>query len=170
MMDNQEINFNYFKARRIIVIMVILCLTIIFFVGFSTIRSKARDIKRRADIRIMVKALDLYHDNHGYYPSSMDDWQGWDLTYEYKGGEFSFLPELKKDSLIDRMVSDSLNNDIFHYRYQKFNVGDYGCDKAFYILQITNFELPTKNTGYGQCPELDWVETVPNGYTVQTFD
>jgi len=167
---NQDINFNHIRTRRIIAVLVVLCLAVVFFVGFNTIRSKAKDIKRRADVKMLAKALDLYHDNHGYYLRSIDDWQGWDLTYEYRGGELNFLAGLKEEGLIDRMVRDPLNDDTFHYRYQKFNSGDYGCDKSFYILQITNFELSTSNNGYGQCPELNWVELAPNGYTIQVFD
>lgn len=167
---NKKVSFDYFNTKRIIVVVIILCLTAIFFVGFGTMRSKVRDIKRRADVKILIKALDLYHDNYGHYPSSIDDWWGWDMTYEYKGGELNFLSILKNEGLMDRMVSDPLNNDTFHYRYQKFNKGDYGCDKSFYILQITNFELSTENNGYGQCPSFDWIELVPNGYTIQAFD
>jgi len=167
----QEKEFTYFKLQRMFIIVFICCLSAVFFVGYDTIRAKVRDIKRRADIKMITKALDLYHDQHGSYPVSVDDWRGWDLTYRFSEEEdLSFLKTLKEAGLIDRIASDPINDETYHYRYKKYAAGDNGCSKSFYILQIINFELPTTNNGAGSCGEMNWVELAPNGYTVQTFD
>lgn len=145
-------------------------LVVLFLSGFDMIKAKARDMKRRADISILIKALALYHDKYGRYPNSIDDWQGWDLSISYNGGPTSFLNKLTEDGLVDRQVKDPVNDAAYHYRYQKFRAGDSGCQNSFYILQVVNFELSTKNNGRGECPELDWTKLAPNGYTVQDFD
>lgn len=163
-------NFTYVRLQKLVVIVFIGCLIILFLTGFDTIKSKIRDVKRRADINVLVKALDLYHDKYGKYPDSIDDWQGWDLSIGYSGGKVDFINKLKDEGLIDKAVKDPINDVSYHYRYQKFQAGDYGCQNSFYILQVANFELSAKNNGKGECPEFNWAELVPNGFTVQGFD
>jgi len=163
-------NTTYTKLRKMSFVIFFCCLVAIFFSGFDTILAKTRDIKRRADIKILTKALDLYHNEYGYYPDSANDWYGWDLTYKYKDRETGFLKIIKDKGLIDKTISDPINNANHYYRYQKYPAGSFGCEKSFYILQIISFELPTKNIGQGECPELNWVESAANGYTIQVFD
>lgn len=163
-------NFTYARLQKLVGVIFIGCLIVLFLSGFDTIKSKSRDVKRRADIKVIVKALDLYHDKYGKYPDSTNDWQGWDLSISYNGGKTDFLSKLKDEKLIDRDVKDPINDVANHYRYQKFQAGDYGCQNSFYILQISNFELTTTDNGQGECPELNWAKLAPNGYTVQDFD
>lgn len=119
---------------------------------------------------VLIKALALYHDKYGRYPDSINDWQGWDLSIGYNGGRVEFIDKLKDDGLADREIKDPINDSAYHYRYQKLRAGDYGCENSFYILQVANFELLTKNNGRGECPELNWAKLAPNGYTAQDFD
>jgi len=158
------------KMQKLVAVVFIGCLVVLFLAGFDTIKAKARDVKRRADVKVLVKALDLYHDKYGKYPDSVNDWQGWDLSLGYGGSQAEFLSLLNKEGLIDKTVKDPVNDAAYHYRYEKFQAGDYGCAYSFYILQAINFELPTKDNGRGACPELNWAELVPNGYTVQDSD
>jgi len=163
-------NFTYARLQKLVGVIFIGCLMVLFLSGFDTIKSKSRDIKRRADISVLIKALDLYHDKYGKYPDSINDWQGWDLSIGYNGGKVEFIGKLKAENLVDKEIKDPINDAAFHYRYQKFQAGDYGCQISYYILQIVNFELSTENNGRGECPELDWSKLAPNGYTVQNFD
>jgi hypothetical protein len=163
-------SFTYARLQKLLAVVFVGFLIILFLSGFDMIKSKARDIKRRADIKILVKALDMYHDKYGKYPDSINDWQGWDLSIDYNGSGEKFINKLDEENFIDRETKDPINDIIYYYRYQKFKAGDYGCKNSFYILQITNFELPTKNNGGGECPEFNWTELVPNGYTAQGFD
>ena len=163
-------NFTSAKIQKLAAVVFISCLIVLFLSGFDTIKAKVRDIKRRADINILVKALDLYHDKYGKYPDSINDWQGWDIGIVYNHGDSGFLSKLKSAGLIDRIVKDPINNVSYYYRYQKYSAGDYGCANPFYILQAVSFELPNNNNGKGQCPEFNWVESSPNGYTAQDFD
>lgn len=163
-------NFTYEKFQKLIAIVFIGCLIMLFLSGFDMVKSKSRDVKRRADIKVLTRALDLYHDKYGKYPDSVNDWQGWNLSIGYNGSSIKFVNELKEEGFVDREIKDPVNDVAYHYRYRKFQAGEYGCQNSFYILQIAGFELATKNNGRGECPELNWVELAPNGYTVQDFD
>jgi len=163
-------NFTSANMQKLVAVVFIGCLVIVFLSGFDMIKAKVRDVKRRADINLLVQALDLYHDQYGQYPDSVDDWRGWDLSIGYGGKQAEFLSVLNKAGLIDQAVKDPINDAAYYYRYEKFPAGDYGCQNSFYILQVTNFELPTQDNGRGACPEFNWAELTPNGYTVQNFD
>ncbi|MFA6106483.1 MAG: hypothetical protein WC745_02290 [Patescibacteria group bacterium] len=165
----ERVNLNYFNLQKMMVIVMMICLTVILFSYFSDYRSKARDVKRKADLQILMQALDIYHDRHGVYPQSDDDYKGWDLSY-VGGKERVFLPALEKEGIIDRGVLDPLNNDKTFYRYQKFTKGGYGCSKPFYILQIMSFETLTSDKGMGKCKDFDWTKLAPYGYTLQGYD
>lgn len=163
-------NFTSARLQKLVAVVFIGCVMALFLSGFDTIKAKARDVKRRADIKVLIKALALYHDKYGKYPDSINDWRGWDLSISYNGGQAEFINKFEEEGLVDREIKDPLNDVAYHYRYQKFQAGDYGCENSFYILQIANFELPTENNGRGECPELNWAQSAPNGYTAQDFD
>ncbi len=163
-------NYTPAKMQKLVAMVFIGCLMVLFLSSFDVIKAKARDVKRRADIKNLTKALDLYHDKYGKYPDSSNDWRGWDLSISYGAGRAGFLDVLNEERLIDKPVRDPVNDEAYHYRYEKFQAGDYGCADSFYILQVVNFELPTENIGQGACSELNWAELAPNGYTAQGFD
>lgn len=145
-------------------------LIIIFLLSFNLLRARARDMKRRADVSVLVKALDLYYDRYGRYPDSVDDWQGWDLSYKEKGGGVGFLAILKNKGDLVREVFDPINTSTHHYRYKRFVAGEFGCTRSYYILQVDNFELAAKDIGSGSCADFNWTNYAPNGFTVQTFE
>ena len=71
---------------------------------------------------------------------------------------------------MEKAARDSANNSFYHYRYQKYKAGSFGCAGSFYILQISSFELVASDTGKGECPGFDWAKLTPNGYTIQGFE
>lgn len=166
----QNIELTSIKLRKLFFIVFITCFIAIFISSFDTILAKSRDVKRKADIKVITKALDLYYDKYGFYPESVDDWRGWDLTYDYKNSGGSFLKVLKEEGFINKEVNDPINNSTHYYRYKKYFAESLGCKKPFYILQIINFELFTDKNGKGICSELNWADMAPNGYTIQVFE
>jgi len=166
----ERVNLNNFDLQKMIVIVFIICLTVFSFFAFNNSREKSRDVKRKADLQILMQALDLYHDKHGAYPESADDAQGWDVSYAAGSKAADFLPVLKQENYVDRGVSDPLNNDKFFYRYKKYPAGVFGCSKPFYILQIINFETQIEGRGMGKCNNFNWTKLAPYGYTLQGYD
>jgi type II secretory pathway pseudopilin PulG len=161
----QQKNTN--KLRTSFGLIIGICVVIIFFIGFDDIRARVRDTKRQADINEIVKALDIYYDRHGSYPEvTDDDWQGWDNTQESNGSEYSFLLPLYQEKILSSPIVDPLNNSNYFFRYKKFIYGSYQCQSEFYILQIVNFETAQDFHGQGSCPQYNFVEEIPNGFTI----
>ena len=87
MLEDRIIHIN---LGRVTLTVLICCALIISFLGFDIFIAKVRDVKRRADMEAVAKALDLYHLKYGSYPDSGDDWQGWDLSYSPAGEQADF--------------------------------------------------------------------------------
>lgn len=160
----------HFKLEWALGFILVGFLIAVFLFSVDVIRERVRDVKRRADINAITKALDLYYDRYNQYPASADDWHGWDLSYVRKQGTPSFLKILKDKGDLTEIIFDPVNNSSYHYRYKRFAAGEYGCSRPFYILQVNNFELSSKNIGSGVCGDFDWTKFAPNGYTVQRFE
>ncbi len=158
------------KLRKSFALIIGACILIIFFVGFDDIRAKVRDTKRKADFNEIVKALDIYYDRHGHYPQAADDWQGWDMTIAPGGGDSSFLQPLFDENILASQVRDPLNTNNYFYRYQKFSFGSFDCLSDYYVLQIVNFETIQEDHGRGNCPKNNFVDEVPNGFTIMKND
>lgn len=167
MLEDKIIHVN---LGRITLVVFVCCALIISFLGFDVFTAKARDVRRKADMEAVVKALELYHIKYGRYPDSAPEWQGWDLSYSLSGDEPDFLKILKDEGFFEKAPRDPSNNSSYHYRYQKYKAGSFGCDRPFYVLQVSGFELAASNIGRGGCAELNWTEFAPNGYTIQGFD
>lgn len=159
------------RLQKIFNLSLVLFLAVLSLMSLDLIRNKVRDIKRKADLKQIQTALELYRAKTGYFPLVADkDFQGWDTSYEPPGQEFEFLSVLEKEKTIDRAVKDPINSYIYYYRYKKFPAGSFGCKDAFYVLQIMNFESNIKDHGWGKCPKRNFVDEAPNGYTVQVFE
>ncbi len=159
------------KMQRVFNLSLILFLIILSFIYFDFIRSKIRDVKRKADIRQLQTALSIYQSNFNEFPNVNDfDFQDWDTTFEPLNQEFSFINILEKENIIDQPVKDPINSARFYYRYKKFPANSFGCEQPFYILQIMNFENEIKDHGWGKCPERNFINEAPNGFTIQIFE
>ena len=167
-MDIKDLTF--LKMQKVSFVVIVACLAAIFVSGFDVIMAKSRDTKRRVDIKIISKALNLYYDKYGIFPEGEDEWQGWDLSYNFDNFGPDFLDILSKEGFLEGNSFDPLNNADYHYRYQKYPAGSYGCKKPFYILQVSSFELLTEDVGFGSCPEINWPEFATNGYSLLEFE
>jgi len=147
-----------------IIVVVLMCGALIFAIIYLNSRwADIRDIRRRADAQSIIKALDFYSIQTGYYPkNSENDGDGWDKSNDLAR---SFLHPLSEFGLISSLIFDPKNNETYYYRYQKFAAGVFGCSRAFAVFQITDFENNISDLGYGSCPEFNWIKLAPNGFT-----
>ncbi|MBU4361003.1 hypothetical protein KKC16_02200 [Patescibacteria group bacterium] len=160
-----------FKIQRIFNLTLVLFLITLSVIYFDTIRAKIKDTKRKVDIRQLQTALNIYQSIFNSFPEVTDsDFDGWDTTYEPMNSEFSFINNLTKNNLISPTPKDPINSARYYYRYKKFPRNSFGCKNAFYILQIMNFENNVDNHGWGECPERNFANEAPNGFTVQVFE
>ena len=170
-MKSTDKNLSSLKLNKILLLIFVVFLIILLVASFNIIIRKARDTKRMVDVKQIQTALAVYQSEHGFFPESQnEDSLGWDVSFGKNKKEYDFLNILKEDDIIESVIKDPINSDMNFYRYQKFPAGSYGCRKSFYILQIMNFEQSREYSGYGVCPERDFVQEALNGYTLQVFE
>lgn len=76
-------NKGFTLIELLVVIAIIGLLSTLAVVSLSSAREKARDARRKHDLQNIKTALDLYYDDHGYYPPSSCgyDCNGYFLSY-----------------------------------------------------------------------------------------
>lgn len=166
----ERVNLNDLNLRQIAFIAFIVFFSTISYIYINNFQAKARDVKRKADLANIIKALDLYHEKYGVYPESADERNGWDMSNPLSGKGPGVLTILAREELISRVINDPVNNENYQYLYKKFPAESYGCRKPFYIFQILNFETEMPSRGSGRCKEFDWTKLAPYGFTTQGFD
>lgn len=159
-MDTGQMKIILFRLSVVLIVVVSL-LSAIFYLNSRW--EKIRDIRRQADASSIIKALDYYNVQFGAYPENSDnDGDGWDNSND--AADRKFLEPLNKVGLLPALAFDPKNDDVYHYRYQKFSSGDFGCERPYAVFQITKFE-EVQNLGRGECPQVNWTKLAPNGYT-----
>lgn len=127
-----------------------------------------RDLKRSADISTIRSVVNMHILDTQKLPENVS-LDSWDYGYKLKKESKFVLYNLFEKKILGSPVFDPINNYKYYYRYHKFNKGEYGCDKEFAIFQVSNFERHVSDHGKGICPNKDFVNDAPNGYTMQWF-
>ncbi len=130
---------------------------------------RIRDLQRQTDARYVRNVVDMYLLNYDFLPENETGYD-WDYSYNIKTNQVSILFNNLREKKIISPIFDPMNNSKYHYKYHKFKAGEYGCDRAFAIFQVSSFEGKIANHGSGSCPEKDFVKDAPNGYTIQWFE
>jgi len=114
---------NFIEARRnkqktltgftlielLVVIAIIGLLSTIVMVSLNTARAKARDTKRKGDIRQIRLALEMYYDKYGKYPLAGSCAYG-SNCYVYSTDSANWLPALISEGFISALPLDPKNN------------------------------------------------------------
>lgn len=127
----------------LVVIAVIGLLASVILVSLNGVRLKARDVKRRADLAQISKALELhYNDNNDRYPASggatspNSGWSNsndtsWNALTTALAPYISKLPHDPKESA-SGYPGDGAN--VYSYAYWSDPGGSYGCDRQEYLI------------------------------------
>jgi len=120
----------------LVVIAIIGLLATLAIVAFGSARTKARDAKRKADIAMLQKALDMYYLSNGQYPASGGATSpngGWtnssDASWDTFKAALAPYISLPKDPINDTTGWASSGN----FNYQYYSLG-YGCNQKWYML------------------------------------
>lgn len=147
-------------VELLVVISIIAILSTIGMAVFTGIQAKARDERRRADLRGIVAALEIYRNQNGRYPdvintnSNINGRGGWgdsDLDMVYMQGMSSFF-------INGSLPIDPINNATYHYSYFRYTPSftDYGCSsRYYYVIGISKFENSPKDSNW-KCSGRDW--------------
>jgi prepilin-type N-terminal cleavage/methylation domain-containing protein len=85
----------------LVVIAIIGLMATVAVVAFSGATAKARDMKRKADLKILQKNLEVYFDKYGAYPSTGGGWWGSCSSYGSHPltGATGYIPNLSPEFL-----------------------------------------------------------------------
>jgi prepilin-type N-terminal cleavage/methylation domain-containing protein len=124
----------------LVVVAIISLLSSIVMASLNNARSKARDVKRKSDLKQIQIALELYYDKYGSYPAGVYSTTG----YANDMATLAIVPEF-----LSKMSIDPINTNTFYgYYYAR----DYvttgsacsGATSSDYIL-ATRLENSTKS-------------------------
>jgi len=149
-------------ARRgfslIELIVVIMIMTVLAGVVIPRVvdhQKSARDARRLADIKALQRVIDQYYLENGDYPPG--DTGGWNRSTDGAG----FISVLVNEGYLTEPVEDPINDNTYHYRYRRYNQGQFGCvgDGRFYVLGVRNFEstdFANEHPGFFRCTGNDF--------------
>ena len=145
-------------VELLIVIVVIAILAAITIVAFNGVQSRARDAQRLADLKTIMKALELYKSTNGTYPNaaSTTNASGWEVSGNgttatnflsalvSSTNGVSKIPVDPQNTAADPAVlNPSWNANEYLYFYYFYPSGQNSCDTtrgAFYVLGVTRME------------------------------
>jgi prepilin-type N-terminal cleavage/methylation domain-containing protein len=149
----------------LIVIAIIGLLSTMAVYAYNLARVEARDARRKADLKQIQKALELYYDNHGQYPSSGTSWQCSCTTGLCASGSTwqGVLQPLITEGLLHELPIDPVNkiigSEYFCYEYAPptftsswFCNGKRRTDyqyTLFFSVENSIFDLPRVTDGSG---------------------
>ena len=159
-------------VELLIVIVVIAILAAITIVAYNGIQARARDNIRYQDVKLILKALELYKIDNGMYPpTSATTLAGEGTTgcgangYSYSWGQDDrWMKPLVDGGYLKKVPVPPINDCNHYYRYLKGATTSYGCTSRttnWYMLEIitegaltpSDETLNTGNYSWKACPE-----------------
>ena len=143
-------NRGFTIVELLIVMVVIAILAAISIVAYNGIQERATNSRRLSDVKTIEKALELYKNDKGFYPTAQSNTTGgWERS---SINPDNFIQELKNTKIIGKVPVDPINsapngptgaeNTFTGYAYYSYPAGYYGCTVPMYILKI---EAPGKS-------------------------
>jgi len=138
-MNNKKNKKGFTLIELLVVIAIIGLLSLMALVALNNARKKARDAKRKVDIKQISTALDLNYNKYGAYtqPENMctDTSYGGFSGCGSAGGTGDWdansdLRDLIKDGFMASLPKDPINNTTYKYTYEPFNSGEGGYTVA----------------------------------------
>ncbi len=168
---------SFTLIELLLAISIIGLLASIVLVSINSVRAKARDARRLADMQTITKALMLYLDKNGQFPGPV--WSAgyqenepagcgsWDSSAADNNTDgYFFITPLETNGIISKVPLDPINTAVacsgYTYRYYRYDAGTSGCDAnrgAFFVLGINDMERTSgrhpASPGWS-CPSRNW--------------
>lgn len=154
---------------KLLLVVIMVTLLVSSMIYLNKRWSRIRDIRRQADAKSIVKALQFYYNLFDEFPENLDnDGKGWDRSNDLP--DRSFLEPLVSFGLLNGEPFDPKNDENFYYRYQRFPRSSFGCPRPFSVFQVMLYETEGFEVGKGSCEKVDFTEMAPEGYTWHEFE
>lgn len=141
----QSVNRQGFTLIELLVVVAIIgLLATLATIGLNNSRKKARDVKRKADISQIAKALELYYNDNSRYPTTASygesNLSGWDTSYIDGDNDGIYFMDFLEENNITKNIKDPINDASHHYRYYFYANDTYGCEGPFYVILAYGLE------------------------------
>ena len=138
-------NKGFTLIELLVVVAIIALLASVVMTALSEVRARGRDSKRTLDIKEVMKAIEMYYSDNGYYP----------YLAENPDTAFTYPPfaDLLKNYIVS-LPTDPLR-DIWHtYRYitaTQYQSTTYAIRVRFETMNQTGIIFGNPSYGYGYC-------------------
>ncbi|MBI4086367.1 prepilin-type N-terminal cleavage/methylation domain-containing protein [Candidatus Kaiserbacteria bacterium] len=152
---NVKPHSGFTLIELLVVIAIIGLLASVVMANLNSARAKARDARRRADMKELYKALELYYDTNGAYPSTGNAWIGNCASYGSYGtsGASGYIPNLAPTYIPTLPLDPKYNGSSGCYLYNSNGVeykllAHYTVESICPVPSSDAFWDPVRN---GQC-------------------
>jgi general secretion pathway protein G len=141
-------------VELLVVIAIIGLLSTVATVSLSSSRAKARDAKRIADFRQITTAINLYYEDHGYYPQCAAGGEVCSTTGY--SGDFTTVLEIKPDYMANIPKDPKNVSGSYGYYYARGWHPVSNCAYSAHTTLASEYLLATRlenpNGIAGSCP------------------
>lgn len=129
--DIREKDRGFTLVELLVVVAIVALLAVLVLINIGSIRAKARDSRRVADIKSIQEGLAMYHDNHRVYPDSDG------ALIEINGSTDSLSQALITEEVMQGVPTDPLNRlmDGVSYKYYYQSLDDEEDYRLEYYLE-----------------------------------
>ena len=129
---NKEKLTGFTLIELLVVIAIIGLLSTIVLVSLNNARNKANNAKRKADLRQIHQALDMYKVDHGYYPGDgpCNDHSNCAADTGWRTDSYIWRYLVTNDKLLGRLPKDPVNNGTYNYWYEPNSATQGNCNES----------------------------------------
>ncbi len=151
----------------LVVIAIIGILAAFAFASFGGAQARARDSQRKNDLNQLQKALQLYYNDHGYFPSNAGDTQASFCWFDPQTDPCTLLKSVLEPAYIKKLPFDPKSDNFHLYKYCAILTGS--TANQYYLFsgfentsdhQINYSSLPAGLLNSGLCG--NYVNGSPN--------
>jgi prepilin-type N-terminal cleavage/methylation domain-containing protein len=139
----------------LVVISIVGLLSTLALTAVKNAQMKSRDARRKADMKQIQTALNLYYDTYGTFPTTSSYGEsvatgccsgGWDCSCADQDGDgIYFMDFLQSTGIMPQVPVDPINDATHRYFYYYYTSSGNGCVAPYYVLAALGFEKDVVN-------------------------